>query len=573
MDQAGRRPGARGDVLSWLVVAVLAVAILLPMGYLVWGAFRSGVPGTPGAHYTADNVTGMLGSDSFWRALANTLLLSSVVASAVTVAGAAMAVSFVRIRPYGASLLRLGLVAPIFISPFVAAVAWITLYMPDAGLVNAALLRMGLPQFDLFSVTGTAVLMSVVFLPYGFLLLSDAVGRTSEELEDAARLCGASGVTVLRRITLPILTPALVSVFTITFVLSAEMFSIPSVLATRARFFTLSYRIYFETVRYPVNLPGAAAAGLVLTALSVLGLCVHLRMTRLHTRFVTVGGKASGGQGQPASAAVRAALTALIACYSLLTLVLPVAALVLRTLMPYFSGTIQWSRLGFGTYRSVLAAPASLAALRNSLILGVGAVLVCVTLAGFVGYVTIRRSDPASRLMNVLANIPLGVPGTVFGTALIWAFIGTPVYGTLAIVALAIYASWLPITVRTVQTAVIQIAPELGDAADVAGASPLQKARLVILPLLRSGLATSATVAFIISFNEVSASALLVTGRTATVPTRVFAYMFDGEFASASVFAVVQIAALSVLVLALSGLFSAAGGRTRARNRTRKVGA
>lgn len=538
------------------MIGVLALAIVMPMGYLVWGAFQSDIPGSPDAQFTVANVVNMFTSPSFYRSLRNTLLLSFSVASLVTVFSTAIAVAFVRIVPYLSGVLRLGLIAPLFVSPFVATVAWVTLYMPDAGLVNRLLVSVGLPQLNLYTVPGTIILMAVVFGPYGFILISDAMNRTNPELEHAAKICGAKTPRTLRTVTLPMLTPALVSVFTITFVLSAEMFSIPGVLATRERFFTLAYQIYFETVRYPINLPGSAAAGLVLSVISIVGLLVHLRMTRLHSRFVSVGGKAASGQTTPARKGIRLALTAAIMLYSLVTLVVPLLALVFRTLVPYFGGAFDPSSITFQAYADLLTSPAVLDALKNSLTLGAGAIVVAVVIAGYVGYSTVRRTGPVSRTMNFIANLPLGVPGTVFAAALIWAYIGTPVYGTLLIIAIAIYASWLPIAVRTVQTSVMQTSPELGDAADLAGASAWQKMRLILMPLMRSGLAAGAIVAFIISFNEVSASLLLISGRTVTVPTMVFSYMFDGNYARASVLAVMQVVTLSVVVAALSSLLS-----------------
>lgn len=556
--------GLRRNTLSTLVLVVMVVAIVAPIGFLVWGALWSDQPVAPGAHFTWGNIRDVYGSPGFLRSLRNTALLAVAVSTIVTVVGTALAIIFVRVELYFSGLLRLGLMAPLFVSPFVATVAWVTLYAKDSGLVDHLLVKIGLPQFNLFSVHGTIILMAVVFLPYGFILLTDAMARTNEETEDAARVCGASLARTLRAVTIPSLTPALVSVFTITFVLSAEMFAIPGLLAARERFFTLSYQIYFQTVRYPINLPAAAAGGLALIAISVIGIGIHLRMTRLSSRYVTVSGKPPSLRKSRVSKRTRVVLSVLVALYILVTLVVPLLALILRSLTPYFSGSINWTDMSLRPYADILSASATQQAIKNSLFLCLVAAVLAVALAGYVGHHTVRSRGLGSRLMNVVANLPLGLPGTVLGVGLIWTFIGTPVYATLIIVALGIYVRWLPVTVRVVQTSVMQISPEFGQAADVAGASTAQKTRLIHAPLMRSGLAACALMAFVFTFNEITSTALLATGQTTTVPMMVFNYMFDGNYPKASVIAVVQTLIMGLFAVALMGLLSNRGARRKA---------
>lgn len=571
-ERRSRRGGVLTLIGAWIwkrwralvVLAVLAWIVILPLGYVVVGAFLSNVPSAPNSEFTLNKVKEVYTTSQYLRPLLNTVLLAAAVSSCATVVGGSLAWLYVRMRPYAAGVMRIGLVAPLFVSPFIGAVSWVTLYTPDSGLVNQVLTTLGLGQVDIFTVTGTWLVMTVVYVPYSFLFAVDQLERIGPELENAARVSGAKAALIVRKITIRLLAPALLSSTLLVFVLAAEMFSIPGLLAARGKFFTLSYVIYLRTTKYPLDLPAAAAAGTLLLLLTTAGVLLQRRLMGSADRFITVGGVSAGQRYKQKGPRTRAVVTGVFALYILVTVVGPLAALLLRSLLPFFGGRPDLGRLTFDNYYKALAEGDVQDAATNTMTITLGAIFVSMVLAGIIGYITVRENHGVSRVVNVVANLPIGVPGTVLAVGLVWAYIGGPIYGSLLIVALGIFPRWLPVSVRATQGAVMQTAPELGHAADICGSGPLRKIRRIFYPLYRGSLLNGAMLAGIFTFHEVTSSALLVTGETTTLPVILFNYMFDGDYGLASVVAVVQVALLCV-VGALVAVF--ATGRRRRRER------
>ena len=200
----------------------------LPVLMVLWGATHpfSG----PNTGFTLRYLQKVFLSGEYVQPLINTLVLSAAVSVLATLL--ALLLAFATSR-WGLRW-RAGweglIMAPIFLSPFVGAIGWITLAQPRAGILNAAARALGLPELDIFTWTGCIVTMGLFFVPFSYGLIVHGLDRLNPEIEEAAKTCGASTWTRLRRITLPLVWPSILSGLIFTFVLAMEMFSIPGIL-------------------------------------------------------------------------------------------------------------------------------------------------------------------------------------------------------------------------------------------------------------------------------------------------------------------------------------------------------
>lgn len=544
---------------SVIVLAILVAAIGLPVLTLFQAAFLTDVPTASDSHYTLANLRRVYASLEFWDPLRHTLYLAASVSMAATVLGTVLAFVYIMADPHAKRLIRGGLMAPLFVSPVIGVIAWQTLAQPGAGLLNRALSSLHLPTVNVISVPGAMFVMTIGFTPIVFVLASEALDRIGAEVYEAASVIGAQPWTVLNRITLRLLAPASLTSFLLVFVLASEMYSVPSLLAAPKGYYVLSNVIFTQMTGFPLDYPGAAAASTLLFLIVVLGVLANSLLTRRRERFVAVTGKGARRPAPRRSRRTRAITTAFLCLYISITLLLPLGAVVARSFMPFFAGGSQWKRFDLDNYRTVLDEPSVTTAINNSVRLALGSIVVAILLGGAVGYLTIRRRGWLSRGITFLANIPLGFPGTIFAVGLIWVFIGTPVYKSVYIVALAIFAGWMPIVVRVLQVSVLQSSAELEDAARVSGAAPIWMLARVVFPLLRTSLFMGATLAVVFTFNEVSGAAILVSGRNMTLSVLAFQYIQDGQSGYAAVVALMQIG----LIALFAALLLAAAGRNQ----------
>ena len=178
------------------------------------------------------------------------------------------------------------------------------------------------------------------------------------------------------------------------------------------------------------------------------------------------------------------------------------------------------------------------------------------------------------RLLDYLAILPLGLPGTVMAVGILLAFIRLPVpiYGTIWILLAAYVARFIPLATRSANATFRQIDPSLEEAGRVTGASWWHTIRRILFPLSRPGLLVAFLLVFIPAFSELSATILLYTGGTETIAIAIYRLNDLGQLEVVSALAVFTIAVvltLAALVNWLSGSSwtagrDAAGARARA---------
>jgi iron(III) transport system permease protein len=155
------------------------------------------------------------------------------------------------------------------------------------------------------------------------------------------------------------------------------------------------------------------------------------------------------------------------------------------------------------------------------------------------------------RWLRGLAAVPLGLPHVVAGILVILAWYGQPfsLGGTLWILAVGYAFVMLPYAVRTCEAARGQIDGSLGEAGQVAGMHPMQVWRYVMLPLMKSGIATTFVIVFLFTIKEFSLTALIYSAETKTIPVLVYTFLEGGSYERTAA------ASMLLLLLTLASLF------------------
>lgn len=555
-------------VLGPLLLLTVFLLAGLPVASLLMGAVRDGI----GGGFTTSYLQKVFLTTTYVRPLVSTLMLAACVGLAATAMGALLGWTMSRLRLPGAGVIEIGLMLPIFISPFIGAIGWITLAQPNTGMLNVLFRSLHLPQVNVISFGGTVFIMALFYVPYTYTLVRHPMERLNPELEEAAAISGANHFRVLHAIVLPLLWPSLLSAMIIVFVLSAEMFSIPGLLLVPRGYNNLSYAIYDRTLHWPINQSEASAIGLILLIITIIGMIIYGLSVRLQERFITVGPKAPRQPTASGWTIWRWLALLGVIVYILLSSILPIAAIAVRAMLPFFSGDFSISALTLGNIRNTLSDQLAISSIWNSILVTVVSTILLMVIAFLVALERIRRPGPISTATWLMASIPIAVPGVLIGLGLIWLYIGTPVYATLLIIVLVMLARFLPILVRMFETGLIQFGRELEEAASVCGASDVKITRSIRLPLLGGTIRSAATIAGTQVFNELTASALLFTSTSSVLPVVIFNYMFDGDYSRASALALTQIAILCAGLALLSAFGAVVASWTR-RTRRRDDGA
>jgi iron(III) transport system permease protein len=185
----------------------------------------------------------------------------------------------------------------------------------------------------------------------------------------------------------------------------------------------------------------------------------------------------------------------------------------------------------------------------NTLEVGVITALAGGVLAFAIGYTVNRTSVPGRRGVEIIATLPVAIPGLVVGVAYLWAWIGLPggLYGTIWILALAFIARFMPDTVRALSTSLMQIHRELEEAAWLCGKGTIGTIRSIVLPLARPGVVAAMTLLFILAVRELGSSLFLYSSRSMVMAVLLLDY-YNQNINITAAFSLVQTVILAVLI-------------------------
>lgn len=545
--QAG--PGE--TVLSGLLLVVLALLVIYPLVSLIYGSIRSSPPGTGEATYTVEHFLRIFADPHFYEAWRNTLLLSAGATLVALVFG--LPVTFLIARtdmPYR-SLAQVLVIIPLFISPFIGAVAWTGLGAPRVGMLNRWLEFLGVPwEVNIYGVWGMALVLGFYMIPFVYLFTSGPMKAIDASLEEASRLSGRNALQTTLQITLPLITPSILACALLVMVLSMENFGVPAVLALPSRIPLVPTEIFVRFSYPPADYGYATVVALSLIAVTGVGLLLQRRIIKTAS-YAAISGR--GYRVEPILLGRwKWVAVAILGAYMVATILLPYGVMILASFQAYW--TQEFTAFTLDNYRSVYTRGLLVRATENSLLLAVFGACVATALAACIAYVVQRSRAPGRSWLDFMATIPIGVPGMVLGVALLWAWIAIPleIYGTIWILLIAYVTRFLPFGVRNVSAALTQVGDELESAARVSGATQWRTAVTITLPLVRNNVLSSWVIYFIEFLKELNMSVLLYSFGSVVIPVVIFDLYTEGRYPEVAALAV----GLSVLILAALAIFS-----------------
>lgn len=509
-------------VLMVLLIASLSVAPLLR---LVWTALApQGVPDMA-------RLLRLLGSERVLVATGNTLLiaLSSTALSLLLGTFAAWLVALTDLRAKTAWVFAF--ILPLMIPPQVTALAWLQALAPSSplALLFAAL---GLPWFPpgeqpLYSMTGIVLLLGMHNAPLVFLTVRAGLRRLPADLVEAAQVSGASRWWVLFTIILPLARPAIFASAALTFVAAAGNFGIQAMLGIPARVPTLITLVYQQLNGIgPGALPNTAVYALLIALITLAGMGLSAWLGGRHD--VRVSG-APRLWRQPLGRS-RYVVEACVWLWMVLTLLLPVSALLITALTHGYGQALTWQTLTLENFRAALwGYPAVRQAFLTSLGLTSLAAIILTVMALFLAYFLSWRRTRLVRGLWLASELTYALPGIVTGVAALLFFlrplplIEVSLYGTVWIILAAYLANFLALVLRPTLAGFAQLEPALDEAARLCGAGFLRRMRDILLPLAAPSTLAGTVLVFLTALNEIQVSVLLVTSQTQTIgPTIVF---------------------------------------------------
>ncbi len=497
-----------------VVVGLTALAVFLPLGLIVYQSLLDAPFFAP--HKVGLHAFGFIFADGdFWDAMTNSIVIAAAMALIAVPLGGILAFLMIRTDLPGRTWIEPLLLIPVFVSPMVLGFGYVVAAGPVGFYSVWAKDLLGVVPWNVYSLAGIAVIAGLTHVPHVYLYSSSALKSLGSDVEEAARMAGSTPFQVARDVSLPMVTPALLFSGVLVFFLGFEIFGLPLVLGDPEGHLVLATYLYKLTNKLGTpsyHLMAAVAVCIIAVTFPLVMLQRHLLKNA--GKFVTVRGKAGRQRPLPLGG-WRWVAAAILVVWLFVTIVVPLSGIALRALVTNWGEGVKLAEvLTLDNFREVMGQPTLVRGIVNTVLIGIiggAAAVACYTA---IGLATHRRSDGWSRFVDYLVLVPRAVPGLLAGLAFLWVFLFfpplSPLRSTIFAVWIAYTVVWLAYGMRLVSSSLLQVGPELEEAARSAGASRGRVSRDVTLPLIRYGLLASWLLVFMIFEREYSTGVYLL---------------------------------------------------------------
>lgn len=521
-----------------VIFLILVYLVLIPLGILIMSSLTpSGLPFDPG--WTLQNYLLVYQDVQFWKMVWTTIQFAVGSMLGAMLLGISLAWVVERTDLPKKGMLRLLLSLPMAIPPFLLAIGWSLLLSPRIGFINTLLQDwFGLEEapFNIYSLGGMIFVQAISLVPSTFLILSPAFRNMDPSLEEAAMTSGASRWHLFTRIFIPLLSPSLLAAAIFMLMVGFLVFDVPGTLGMPVNIFVLSSRIMYLAT----DSAGGMSAYHIISTIAVFFLVILLlqasvyhRLTRNASRFVTVTGK-NFRPRQFKLGAWKRPIQILIFLFFAVATIIPLGILLWTSLTPWLMppSTEGLAMLSLNNHLAFFTNDLTLSALLNSLVIGVFAATAVALFSVLTSWFVVRSGSKAGKFIDLLAFLPIAIPGTMIGIALVYVYLNLPalqIYGSIWIIAIAYITTYIPFGTRSTNSVMMQMHKELEEAARTSGASWLQVMRKVVLPLTLP--AAMAVWIWVIAhcIRELSSALLLQGGENQTLPVVLWNFWVGGE--------------------------------------------
>jgi len=539
-----------GQFILGLTVILLLILVVYPLGKVFLKSFIYE------GKFSFENFIEIAQKPGNYRALLHSIEVAFISTIFAIIIGTILAWLVARTDLPMRKFLQAAFLFPFIIPPFIGAIAWIQLIGPY-GYVSRLL--MGItgstkPLFNIYGRVGTILVLTIYGYPYVYLNALGGLERMNPELEEAAQISGSPIFTVMKDITLPLMTPTIVAGSLLAFIYSIANFGIPMVMGFSANYFVLTTKIY-DAITGTLGKPNFAIASSLSLVLAVIaGSVLLLKGVILKGKKYTV---LSGKSMQPNIVRLgkyKSLMLGICLFLVFITTIAPLMTILLTALTKAYGLAPlpnNWTLKNF--YNVLVLMPSSRRSVRNSFILAMSAATIIAFFGALIAYIIVKTKMRFRNILDFFSNIPYTIPGTVVAIAMILAWmkfkipftnVGFSLYNTIWILLVAYIARYLAFGVRATSGSLEQVHDSLEEAAFISGANWLQSFKDIIIPLIAPGLFASWFLVFIPSLRELTLSALLYSVKNETIGVVVFNLQEQGSPCDSAALAVIMLAVL-----------------------------
>lgn len=431
-----------------------------------------------------------------------------------------------------------------FVPTLSATLGWVVLLDPQTGLINHAFRALPFIEkspFDIYSFWGIIwTHLATNAIAVKVMLLAPVFRNLDFTLEEASRVSGAGRLYTVWRVVLPLALPGIVTVLVLATIRGMQTFEIEQVLGAPTNFWVFGTLIYRLVDLEPPEF-GPATVLATLVILVIMPLIFFHRWLIRRKDYATITGRMSNER--MTLGIMRWPVFSIVLTLVLVLVILPFACLFAATFMKlfgFFNIPDPWT---INHWRQVLTDGFFIKALTNTLKVASASALISTFVCTLIAYFVIRSNHRGRSLLDFGSWLPFSMPGILFGVGILYAVLSNPLfkplYGTIAILIIAVVIAHLTLGVQILKATMIQLTSALEESARVSGASWWFAFRKIIVPIILPTMVLVAMLSFVAAARDVATLAVLGSNESKTLSLLQLDYLIDGRSESAAVISMI----------------------------------
>ncbi len=511
-------------VISILSIVFFGLFLLVPVGRMLAYAFQS----MDGTGFSFDNLIKFFSRPYYLTALKNSVWVVLCATVLVIMIGVPLAYFTTTYKIKFRRLVDILVVISMLSPPFLGAYSWI-LMLGRSGDITQFLQK--LFNFEMPSIYGFGGILFVFVLklfPYIYMYTKGALKKVDASLGEAAESLGYHGIKKVFKVSLPLVLPTILAGGTIVFLRAFADYGTPRLIGEG--FATMPVLVYQEWVSETGN--NAYFASSVALIMMVVAALVFLLQKWISNRK----NYTMSMLNPPKPKKLKGAGNVLVHTFVYLLVLLATLPQIYIIIISFRnSNGILWTD-GYSLANYLKVFTKSLGSIVNTFEFGIVAIIAVVILGTLFAYLTVRKTNVLSKLLDVFIMFPYVIPGTIFGLILLMTFNKGPLAlsGTAAIIIISYVVRRMPYTVRSSAAILRQISPSIDEASASLGYGSMQTFFRVTMPVMVPGIVSGAILSWITIINELSSTLMLYTGKTQTMTVTIFQEISRGGYGTAA---------------------------------------
>ena len=507
--------------ISYLLFLIYPIVTILKQAIFVNGQLSLG------------NFVTFFSKDYYVETLFNSFKVSVVATLLSLIVGTVLAYAFAMYRFKGKKYLQILIIIASMSAPFVGAYSWILLLGRNGVITKWLATTFGFPKIDIYGFLGIVLVFTLQLFPLVFLYVSGALKSMDNSLLEAAESMGVTGTKKLTKIILPLLVPTLLAAALLVFMRAFSDFGTPMLIGEGYR--TFPVLVYSQFIS-EVGGNSAFASALAIIAITIALIIFLIQKYLAQKNSFSMN---SLHPIEPKNISGLKKLMVYTGVYGLIGLsVLPQVYLIYTSFLKT-SGMIFVKGYSLNSYRQAFDRMG--VSILNTLRIPLMALILVLVFATFISYLSVRKRNPFTSLIDSMSMVPYIVPGTVLGIAFITAFntgiAGSgflAIIGTSLVMIISLAIRRLPYTIRSSVAALQQISPSIEEAAASLGSSKINTFIKITIPMMLSGIISGAILSWITMISELSTSILLYNINTKTMTVAIYTEVLRGNYGIAA---------------------------------------